>query len=44
MLGAASVIVDDAGRVLLVKHGYGPGGKNANEALIKYQQSGGEYL
>jgi 8-oxo-dGTP diphosphatase len=23
MLGAASVIVDDAGRVLLVKHGYG---------------------
>jgi ADP-ribose pyrophosphatase YjhB (NUDIX family) len=33
MLGAASVIVDDAGRVLLVKHGYGelnwqvPGGR-----------------
>jgi hypothetical protein len=29
---------------MLVKHGYGPGGKNASEALRKYQQGNGEYL
>lgn len=29
---------------LLVKHGYGPGGKNASEALQKYQAGGGHYL
>jgi hypothetical protein len=29
---------------LLVAHGFGPGGKNAAEELLRYQQSGGEYL
>jgi hypothetical protein len=29
---------------LLAKHGYGPGGKNAHEALRKYQEQGGDYL
>lgn len=29
---------------LLDHHGYGPGGKNAHEELLKYQQAGGDYL
>lgn len=29
---------------LLLEHGYGPGGKNAREALTKYQRDGGKYL
>ena len=29
---------------LLDQHGYGPGGKNARDALRRYQQRGGEYL
>jgi hypothetical protein len=29
---------------LLVAHGYGPGGKNAQAELHKFQRSGGEYL
>jgi hypothetical protein len=29
---------------LLDQHGYGPGGKNAHDALRKYQQRGGDYL
>jgi hypothetical protein len=29
---------------LLERHGYGPGGKNAQEALRKYRDEGGEYL
>jgi hypothetical protein len=28
----------------MVKHGFGPGGANASEALRRYQQEGGEYL
>ena len=42
----AAVIKVEYGSVpdLLDKHGYGPGGKNAAEALRKYQQRGGDYL
>jgi hypothetical protein len=29
---------------LLLEHGYGPGGKNAQEELEKFQQQGGNYL
>lgn len=29
---------------LLDKHGYGPGKRNASEALQKYQEAGGSYL
>ena len=29
---------------LLKQHGYGPGGKNAFEALAKFREEGGEYL
>jgi hypothetical protein len=29
---------------MLDKHGYGPGKKNASEALDKYRREGGEYL
>jgi len=28
----------------LDRHGYGPGKKNAHEALLRYQREGGEYL
>lgn len=28
----------------LVKHGYGPGGKNAREALDNFRKNGGHYL
>lgn len=29
---------------LLVAHGFGPGGKSADEELRRYQEDGGEYL
>lgn len=29
---------------LLMAHGYGPGGKNAAQALAAFKQGGGEYL
>lgn len=29
---------------LLVAHGFGPGGKNADEELRRYQKGGGPYL
>jgi hypothetical protein len=29
---------------LLLKHGYGPGGKNAKQELEKFQSEGGPYL
>ena len=42
----AAIVKVEYGSVpdLLMKHGYGPGGKNASEALRRYQQEGGEYL
>ena len=42
----AAVVKVEYGSVpeLLAAHGYGPNGKNAAEALRKYQQRGGHYL
>jgi hypothetical protein len=42
----AAIVKVEYGSVpdLLVKHGYGPGGKNAHEALMNYQKAGGDYL
>jgi hypothetical protein len=42
----AAIVKVEYGSVpdLLDKHGYGPGGKNASEALAKFQANGGEYL
>lgn len=42
----AAIVKVEYGSVpdLLDRHGYGPGGKNASEALRKYQQGGGDYL
>lgn len=42
----AAIVKVEYGSVpdMLIRHGYGPGAKNASEALEKYQQSGGDYL
>jgi hypothetical protein len=29
---------------LLLEHGFGPGGKSADQELRRYQENGGEYL
>jgi hypothetical protein len=42
----AAIVKVEYGSVpqFLDEHGYGPGGKNAAEALAKYQREGGAYL
>jgi hypothetical protein len=42
----AAIVKVEYGSVpdLLVKHGYGPGGKKAADELRKYQAGGGDYL
>lgn len=42
----SAVVKVDYGSVprLLVKHGFGPGGRNAAEELRRYQEGGGDYL